>query len=173
MNTVLHVLVAILTIVVVFLLLRAGHAGRVVRDVDEAFLEGLWEGECLSVVERIFDPRDYRWLRDKLGSAPEAESLRRARQRLALAWLKAMRRSFVELVRTPELPAAEHASGEVERGWRTLWLTLRFHLLVTYASLIVRTFGPYHRLVPFGWMRTLSAAFRKEQYGERKLAHLS
>jgi hypothetical protein len=34
-----------------------------------------------------------------------------------------------------------------------LWLTLRFQFLLSYALLVVRLFGPYHRLLPsFTWV---------------------
>ena len=172
--TVLYTVVAALTIVAVFLLLRAGHATRVVdTDIDQEFLEGLWDSQCLMVVEKIFDPLDYRWLRDQAGLVPFAESLFRARQQLALTWLRAMRRSFDDLIRTPELPPADNAHGEAERGWKMLWVTLRFHFLLTYAYFVVRYFGPYHRLVPFSWVRAFSTSLRRERYVERDLAHLS
>ena len=67
---------------------------------------------------------------------------------MALQWLRALRRSFDELVRVPETPQDREAASESVPSWPLLWFTLRFHLLVSYALLVVRVLGPYHRLNP-------------------------
>jgi hypothetical protein len=173
-HTLLYAVVAALTIVTVFLLLRTVPAARAVdNDHEEECLEGLWDGRGLTIAERIFDPKDYHWLREEAGFPPLAESLRRSRQQMALRWLRAVRRSFGNLIRTPELPAPGRARTEGEGSWELLWMTLRFHLVLAYASFVVRYFGPYHRLVPFGWMRAYSSPFLKEWPSAPDVARLS
>jgi hypothetical protein len=73
---------------------------------------------------------------------------------MALAWLRGLRRSFDQLLKTPDLVDAEFGPGGSRGGWRLLRLALRFHLVLGYACLVVRVLGPYHNLVPaFRWMR--------------------
>lgn len=123
--------------------------------VDEDSLRGLWDGAGLKVAERIFDPRDCSWLRDGLCFPSAAEALARHRKQLAVAWLKGLRHSFKELVRLPD-PANPNSKASGTGAWQLLWLTLRFHLLLTYTLLVVRLFGPYHRLIPsFRWADSL------------------
>jgi hypothetical protein len=146
---------ALAIIVVVALLVHSSHAGPEVYhdEVEQEYLHGLWEGRGLSLAERILDPSDYLWLRDELGFPALAESLRRSRQHLTLKWLKAVRRSFSEMVRTPEPVSHARTADGTQASWQLLRLTLRFHLLLSYAFLVVRFFGPYHRLIPsLGWM---------------------
>jgi hypothetical protein len=115
----------------------------------------LWSAQGLSVAERIFDPSDYYWLKDQVRFPAVARSLRRERQRMALDWLRAVRRSFNDLLKTPAAPleagSVPRDSGE---SWSLLRQALRFHLVLGYAYLVVRFFGPYHNLVPsFRWMQ--------------------
>lgn len=139
---------------------------RVPRDPwegEEEPVGSLEEASFLFVAQRVFDPGDYRWLREELWFPQAAVILARDRKQLALKWLRALRRQFTELVRLPD-PAAEGTSATGgPSSWRLLWLTLRFHFLLSYAILVVWLFGPYHRLVPsFAWVRSLSVAgFRK------------
>lgn len=107
-------------------------------------LQSQWDGPCLSLGERIFDPADYLWLRHELGFPELAGTLARARREMALRWLRAIRNSFEGLVRVPQSAGASRARG----SWKLLRLALRFHILLGYATLVVRLFGPYHRLVP-------------------------
>jgi hypothetical protein len=38
-------------------------------------------------------------------------------------------------------------------SWHMLWLTVRFQFLLSYALLVVKLFGLYHRLMPsFTWI---------------------
>jgi hypothetical protein len=164
----LYSIIALLTIVIVALLLRPGRdaspAGRA-RDTISA--EGLWDSAGLSLAERILDPADYYWLRDELGFPTLAESLREHRKRLALDWLKAVRRSFVEMVRTPESLAPGSPEAGKQESWELLRITLRFHFFLIYALLVVRFFGPYHRLIPsLGWAeRPWSALLHSQPFG--------
>lgn len=146
--------IAILIIAIVALLLRpSGDDYAPERNSRQEFANGLWESHGLSLAERILDPADYFWLRDELRFPHLAASLRHHRQHLALQWLNAVRSSFSEMVRTPEAPSHSRTGGETPQSWQLLRLTLRFHLLLGYAILVVRCFGPYHRLIPsFGWM---------------------
>jgi hypothetical protein len=75
---------------------------------------------------------------------------------MPLKWLKAVRRSFDELVRTPEPGPASGPPSDTAESWQLLRLTLRFHLVLGYASLVVWFCGPYHRLIlPLGWGQSL------------------
>lgn len=150
----LYSIIALLTIAVVALLLRRSHG----HDAPEThsrqeFANGLWESQGLGLAERILDPSDYFWLRDELGFPALAESLRDHRRHLALKWLNAVRSSFSEVVRTPEAASPSRTIGDTADSWQLLGATLRFHLLLSYAIVVVRFFGPYHRLIPsFTWM---------------------
>ncbi len=119
------------------------------------------------LADRIFDPRDYLWLRDQLSFPEGAEALARARRDLAIKWLEALQHSFDELVATPELSRETgRALDTNSSGWQLLGLTLRFQFLIKYALLVVRIFGPYHRLLPsFGWMRAFPLFAARERSG--------
>ena len=119
----------------------------------------------LDLSERIFDPSDVLWLQEELSFPKLAETLMQERKRLAIWWLEALQASFEELVRTPELSSSEDPAGNSAGSWQMLWLTLRFKFLVSYALLVVKLFGPYHRLVPsFSWYpfsRATERSFRR------------
>lgn len=107
----------------------------------------------LDLSERIFDPSDARWLRDELAFPGLAELLTHERKRLAIEWLEALQASFDALVRTPDILLSEAPEAPSPGSWQMLWLTVRFKFLVSYALLVVRVFGPYHRLIPsFSWV---------------------
>ena len=75
------------------------------------------------------------------------------RKRLAVRWLEALQASFDDLVRTPDFAPSETSETNAAGSWQMLWLTVRFKLLVSYALLVVKLFGPYHRLIPsFSWV---------------------
>jgi len=150
-----YAIIAVLLILVVALLARQTPREEPAEALAEKeFVQGLWDGRCLNLSERIFDSADYHWLRDELGFPQLADSLVRSRQRVAIRWLKALRTSFDELVRTPEPLLADSRSNAAPGSWNLLWLTLRFHFLLGYALLVVRLFGPYHRLIPsWSWLR--------------------
>ena len=120
---------------------------------DQESSQGLWEPAGLTLAERIFDPADYYWLRDSVGFPHLADSLYETRRRLALAWLRAARSSFEDLLRIPEPPQAL-GGGPTSRSTRQLLgQVLRFQLVLAYAAFVVRYFGPYHSLVPgFRWI---------------------
>ncbi len=141
-------LAAILVIAVLFWLFR-----RATQIPPETWLEdritgvGQLDNESLRLAERIFDARDFEWLRTELCFPQAAEALKRHRQTLAMQWLRALRASFKELVRLPETPALDGPRLGAS-SLEVLWLTLRFHFLINYALLMVSLFGPYHRIVP-------------------------
>ncbi len=154
MITLIYVTVAIAFLVLILALLTRTRTEK--RD------EGVPEKNCaphfgnarwLDLSERIFDPSDDRWLRQDLAFPKLADSLARARKQLALHWLKALQESFSELIRSPELAPDEVAGVDSMASWRLLWLTMRFQILLSYAMLVVKLFGPYHRLIPsFNWI---------------------
>jgi hypothetical protein len=151
--------IALLILVAVVFLARPRRAESI--HEAETYLDAAgssWEGPDWSLAERIFDRTDYLWLKDQLGFAPLAASLLRSRTEMALQWLRAVRRCFDKLIRTPADAPAAHAAPAARESWNLLLLTLRFHFIVGYAILVVRLFGPYHRLIPsFGWMPSLLA----------------
>jgi hypothetical protein len=145
---VLYALIAVFLLIASFWLLRKGAQNAVDAEPEEGLtpLEQL-EGAALKLAERIFDPSDYDWLNKELCFPEAAVILSRHRKSLAVQWLKTFRNSFKEFVRVPN-PAEGSSSSAGPSGWELLWLTLRFHFLINYALLMVRTFGPYHRIVP-------------------------
>jgi len=148
---------ALLILVAVVFLIRSRRADAI-HDAEVRLDEvgAFWEGPELALAERIFDHADYLWLRDDVGSPAVAQSLLQHRRQIALRWLSAVRRSFDELVRTPEPASPGSAVAATPGSWQLLRLTLRFHCILGYAFLIVWLFGPYHRLIPsFGWIRPL------------------
>jgi hypothetical protein len=154
---ILFAILAILLLAASFALARSGQiADPTEIQESQDLAQGLWDGSCLSLAERIFDPADFKWLRDELYFPQAAQVLARHRKELAVNWLKALRSSFKNFVRSADPTDSGTAHARDVSGWQLLWLTLRFHFLVSYAILIVRLFGPYHRLVPyFGWLRSL------------------
>jgi len=166
---------AILIIILVTVLARRTAPEEIGQtELGRDFASDLGHASYLSLVERLFDPADYVWLRDKVGFPQLAPILARARQRMALNWLKTLRRSFDDLVRTPEVELASGSAENTPGSWQLLWLTFRFHLLLGYALLVVRFLGPYHRLVPsLNWMHSLSKpGAGKERYGTADIANL-
>jgi len=118
-------------------------------------------GHWLHLSERIFDPSDARWLAEELGFPKLANVLMQGRKRLAICWLEALQASFDDLVRTPALTSPEAPEADSEGSWRMLWLTLRFKTSISYALLVVKLFGPYHRLIPsFSWVSISQASER-------------
>jgi len=161
---------AVLLLAVVLLRPWAEPArGEAEIDLEED-AQGLLAESSVRLVERVFDPRDYRWLRDEIGLPDLARSLAQARRQLALKWLRALRRSFAESLRTPQPPEA--SLDEVPGSWRLLWLTLRFHFLLSYALWVVRFFGPYHRLIPsLDWAEGFLTLTPAEEEPPARLPH--
>jgi hypothetical protein len=128
------------------------------HDLDEtteekSYAPSLGNGRWLDLSERIFDASDARWLEEELAFPKLARALELDRKRLAIRWLEALQASFDELVRTPETAPSSNPEGSSLQGWRMSWLILRFNLLVSYALLVVKLLGPYHRLIPsFAWV---------------------
>ncbi len=155
-----YTLIALMIVIVAAVLARQTR-GTIPTELesDEDLDQSTWDGPSLSLAERIFDPSDYEWLRDELGFPQAAELLAAHRRQMALKWLRALRTSFKELVRNPELGGAEDEKGAACQGWQLLWMTLRFQFLLSYALFVVRLFGPYHRLAPsLRWARVFGEA---------------
>src|SRR5689334_1639463 len=144
--------IAVLVLTVSLVRIAPSHVTEESQQAAEPWRPG--EGinaSFLQLGDKIFDPRDYRWLRYELSFPGAASNLARHRKRLATEWLTSLRNSFQELVRTPE-PESESTLS----SWKLLWLTLRFHLLISYALFVIRFFGPYHELIPsFAWLDAL------------------
>jgi len=163
-------------IAIAFLILVIGFLRKaLLDDPDEALTEksyaaSVGNGRWLDLSERIFDPSDVRWLAEELAFPKLAKILITERRRLAIRWLKALQASFDEVVRTPEIIPNDAAMPASTGSWQMLWLTVRFKLLVSYALLVVRLFGPYHRLMPsIAWI----PFSRESEYSLRReaLAH--
>jgi len=135
------------------------------RPPDNHFAPSSENGRWLDLSERIFDPSDARWLAEELAFPKLAEELVLERKRMAVRWLETLKESFNEIVRTPALTAGELPEVNSRGSWHMLWLTLRFQLLVSYALLLVRVFGPYHRLIPsvswFPFLRERKRSFQR------------
>jgi hypothetical protein len=151
MTTILYAVIAI-----VFLLLVLTRFGRTPHHADDESPTypgpSVGNGRWLHLSERIFDASDARWLAEELAFPKLARDLTRERKRLAIHWLQALQAAFDQVVRTPELSTDEVPEANAD-GWHTLWLAVRFKLLIYYALIVVRVFGPYHRLIPsFAWV---------------------
>jgi hypothetical protein len=131
----------------------------------------------LQLSERIFDPSDARWLAEELAFPKLANALILGRKRLAIRWLEALQASFHEVVRTPELTPSEAVEASAVSSWQMLWLTLRFKLLVSYALVVVKLFGPYHRLIPsisyswFPFARRSGRSYRRPAWANSRITH--
>ena len=147
-GVIIYALLAIAILVASFWLFLKGTASPVETDTDENTVAyGPLDLTSLRLAERIFDPADRDWLRNEVCFPQAAEVLARHRKALAIHWLKAFRNSFNELVRIPDAASGEpSSSGSSSLG--IFWLMLRFQFLIAYALLMVRAFGPYHRIVP-------------------------
>lgn len=152
-----YAIIAALTVLLVGVLLRQRrNDDALARDATQDNSWDLLDSSGLRLAERIFDCSDYTWLRDEVGQPHLAQTLFQSRQRMAVRWLKSLRRSFDELASTPDPSYSQAKSAGFPSGRHSLWLTVRFHLLLTYALCVVRLFGPYHRLIPsFGWANLL------------------
>ncbi len=139
--TAIYVLLGSAVIALAWALARQPDPAEPRREEIETFPD-FWETPRLKIAERIFDDADFHWLRDEIVHPELARALARARKRIAIEWLKAVRLSFDHLVRTPA-PAA----ASPEPVPQLLWMSLRFRILLGYATLVVRLFGPYHRLI--------------------------
>jgi hypothetical protein len=162
MTMIFYAAISIAFLLVIFALLaKTGH-----EDPEERMLNpdspNMGNGSWLDLSERIFDPSDVRWLREELGFPKLAEALILQRKSLAIRWLETLQASFDEFVRTPELTSGEISEANSFEGWEILWLTLRFKFLISYALLMVRLFGPYHRLAPsFSWFPFPAGSVRR------------
>jgi len=152
---------------IAFLILVLGLARKIQSPKPDECLSDnktasrIGNGRWLQLSERIFDPSDVRWLEEELAFPKLAKSLKHGRKRLALLWLEALQASFDDLVRTPELAPSEPLEVAAPGDWESLWLTFRFKFLVSYALLVVKLFGPYHRLIPsFSWVPSLQGSGR-------------
>lgn len=160
MTTLPYAIIAVLMILVVVLLVREARTDEPTEaPLEREDAQGRWDEQFLNLSERIFDPADYFWLRHDLGHPHLARALARSRKRLALRWLRALKTSFDELIRTPDPAFQDGEATPRPASWHLLWLTLRFHFLLGYALWVVQLFGPYHRLIPpFAWVHGLPHA---------------
>jgi hypothetical protein len=154
MTTIIYAAIAIAFLIMVIGFLRKPLAD----DLDETsagkrYAPKVGNGRWLDLSERIFDPSDARWLEEELAFPKLAQDLILERKRLAICWLQFLQASFDDLVRTPEIATSGDPEESSAGSWQLLWLTLRFKFLVSYALVVVRLFGPYHRLIPsFAWV---------------------
>jgi hypothetical protein len=164
------------SIAIVFLLLILGlrHKPQS-QDSEEALsvkvsTPSINHGRWLDLSERIFDPSDACWLAEELAFPKLAKALTIERRRLAIRWLESLQASFNDVVRTPELVVHDTPTEASPGSWRMLWLTVRFKVFVSYALLVVKLFGPYHRLMPsFSWIALSTSSGHNLQ--RRALAH--
>jgi hypothetical protein len=158
-HVLIYAVLAIVIIVLVAVLIRQGQpAAPPEGEGEPPGVPDVWDGHWLNLAKQIFDSQDYLWLRDEMRFPQLAEALFRSRKRLAQRWLKALGGSFNVLISTPDFALAEDPSDSRLSRWQLQWLTVRFHLLLNYARLVVWLFGPYHRLIPaFRWPRFFPA----------------
>lgn len=168
--------IAIAFLIVVLGLFRKSRS----HELDECLPENrsapsTGNGRWLDLSERIFDPSDARWLAEELAFPKLAKALIFERKRLAIRWLEALQASFDDLVRTQESSPSEATEASSAGSWQMLWLTIRFKLLVSYALLVVKLFGPYHRLIPsFSWVpfpRGFERSIRRPALADNRSFH--
>lgn len=154
-----YTLIALGVLVLTVSLLRTGlrqvteHSSQTPRPYHR---HETTDASFLQLHDRIFDPRDYRWLRHDLSFPEAAEELARHRRHLALEWLESFRDLFQEMVRTPGQVPTKATRASAVSSWQLLWLALRFQFLINYAIFVVRFFGPYHQLIPsLSWVGSL------------------
>jgi len=154
MITLIYAVIAVASLLLALALYRKSRPDEPPDTLTEiTCAPNIRNGRWLHLSERIFDPSDARWLSEELAFPKLAETLTRGRKRLAIHWLETLQASFDDLVRTPETTPSSPAEANSPGGWQMLWLTVRFKLLISYALLMVRMFGPYHRLIPsFSWL---------------------
>lgn len=163
-----YIVVAVLILAIAVILARPSRNPIDIEpESEKEYNRGLLDKSRLDLAERIFDPVDYRWLRDDLCFPQLARVLARHRKEMALQWLRGMRSSFNELIREPFPVRETGGADEGLPGWAMAFLTLRFHAMLTFAIIMVLTFGPYHGIIPsFDWLRAASGAkYRKGRYG--------
>lgn len=149
-----------IAIAVAFLALVLGFIRKTRRhDPNDALMEKSYapvigSGRWLDLSQRIFDPSDARWLQEELAFPKLAKALALGRKQLAIRWLETLQASFDDLVRTPEFTPSELSANSSAAAWQMLWLTIRFKLLLSYALVVVKLFGPYYpHLIPsFNWV---------------------
>jgi hypothetical protein len=154
MITIIYIVIAILFLIAIHVAMaRARSVEPRECATEKEFAPRLGQANWLDLSERIFDPSDVRWLREDLAFPRLANSLADARKQLAIRWLRALKASFDALVRIPDSGLGETPGTPSVGSWQMLWLTVRFQFLLSYALLVVRYFGPYHRLIPsFNWV---------------------
>ena len=154
-------------IAIAFLILVLGLFGKTrSHEPDEGMPDNhsapsIGNGRWLHLSERIFDPSDAYWLAEELAFPKLAKALMLGRKRLAIRWLETLQASFDDLVRTPEITPSEASGANSAGSWQMLRLTIRFKFVIFYALLVVKLFGPYHRLIPsFSWVPFLQGSER-------------
>ena len=154
MITTIYIVIAILFLIAIHVAIaRARSTEPPERAAEKEFGHRLGHANWLDLSERIFDPSDVRWLREDLAFPRLANSLADARKQLAIRWLTALKASFEALVGTPDSGLGETPDSPSVSSWQMLWLTVRFQFLLSYALVVVKYFGPYHRLIPsFSWV---------------------
>ena len=127
------------------------------------------EESGLDLAERIFDPGDYRWLKEEIGFPGLARELARQRKVMALMWLRCLRSSFNELIRVPQASGETTGVDSNSTSRATTLQTIRFQLLLSYALAVVWIFGPYTRIAPsFAWLRPITVrGGHRERFGFR------
>jgi len=176
MITLVYAAIAIFFLILVLgLFRRARTNGHDEATVDTPDAPSPGSAPWLDFSERIFDPSDAHWLREELAFPKLAEALIEERKRLAIRWLETLQKSFDELVRTPDFRLSDDSADNSASSWQMLWLTFRFKFLISYALLVVKLFGPYHRLVPsFSWYpfpRGSERSFRRPALANSRTSH--
>ena len=169
-----YVVIALLIVLLLVLLVREVKSDEVSGLVGEKEdIELWWDDKFLNLSERIFDSMDYRWLREEIGFPDLARSLARFRKKLALRWLRAFRRSLGETLLVPRHFRPGGGASHFFRRWRLLLLTLRLHIILGYATLVVYLFGPHHlTTLAFSWMRFIpESGSYKRRTGKIHLGH--
>ena len=154
MTTFIYAAFAIAFLILVLGALRKSDASDVEEAVEvKPLVTPANSGRWLDLSDCIFNPADAQWLENELAFPKLARALTLERKRLAIRWLEALQASFDEFVRTPDIALGNMPDASSTHHWQMLWLTFRFKFLIAYALVMVRTFGPYHRLIPsFAWI---------------------
>lgn len=165
--------ISIAFLVLVIVLVRKSRRTSWDEFFSEAdYRERIGSPRWLDLSDRIFDPSDARWLEEELAFPRLAKVLVLRRRRLAIRWLESLQVSFDDLVRTPTDAPGDTPESSPVGSWHLLWLTVRFKFLVSYALVVVKLFGPYHKLMPsFSWSafaRRKASSFQRTLFAESR-----
>ena len=146
----------VIFILTVVLLWKLSHGGARTEALEED--RCAWNLDSFQVATRIFDPADYRWLRDDLRMPLLARELERSRKRLARQWLADVVIEYREVVAGSRKNSVTASPLSVPVEISLLRQTVTFYALIALARLSILLFGPYTKLNSIFWAYQYAAS---------------